>query len=552
MMMFSVFAVIQSLISFDSNAALGQALDNRGSSMAIEKDYTTFPLSIYDNIEVLSSEKTYPLYSRTIWTSGKYGNSWDNINRMSDNSNFSDLYIHENYGTLICDEEYLTDIFAQNGEIVFVAGGIDNDGNGLLITDYFADSLLYHERLANKFNYLTYESLIGIFVPASVNSACKISGIIDTDYEEKYKDIFDTYNEMKESKEDISQSDIESMVSHNSMYIDFIDDVKLYLGVAYSLNPNYIDQFSLEESTGVRCNGVYLASDTREVSGASLTFMSTKDYKYIGWTLADDEIGIPYAMYNALYGTTYDEKSVNKQNAVESREIIIRRYVDNDPNKGIVYEMKCTVTFVTASKFMAAENVMKNMNRADWYPSAIYVKDPQNIEGITAFMTENNYHFLSREQKNLQKINDLLVTFHDLFVLLEVVLVAMIAIYIAYFGLRSIKQNNYQIGVIKALGGTNRDVAKIFVLKTFIIGTVSACISSVICLPFINFANSVLIASIERVINMSVNDLTVIRIMPSLIMYDVLVMMGVVLISSLLPTILLRRIKPVEIIKAKE
>ena len=118
--------------------------------------------------------------------------------------------------------------------------------------------------------------------------------------------------------------------------------------------------------------------------------------------------------------------------------------------------------------------------------------------------------------------------------------------------MRSIKQNNYQIGVIKALGGTNRDVAKIFVLKTFIIGTVSACISSVICLPFINFANSVLIASIERVINMSVNDLTVIRIMPSLIMYDVLVMMGVVLISSLLPTILLRRIKPVEIIKAKE
>ena len=553
MMMFSIFAVIQSFISFDANDALGQSLDNRGSVIAIEKETTSgFPLTIYEDLSGTFDEKTYPLYSRTVWTSNKYGNSWDNINRISVSNNLSDLYVHESYGVLLCDEQYLVDLYGRDGEIVLLAGEVDVDGSGWLITDYFADSLIYHEYAANRFYYLTYESLIGIFVPAGVNSACRISGIIDTDYEEKYEEIFDTYNELKDSDEEIDASDIEDMISSNPLYIDFLDDVQLHLGVAYTLNPDYIDVFSLKESSGVRCNGVYLASGDKEVSGASLNYMSTKDYKYVNWTLSDGEIGIPYTMYNALYGTSYDEKSANKLDTVEPREITIRRYVDNDPKKQTVYEMKCTVTFVTSGKMIAAENVMLDMNRADWYPSRIYIKDAKNIESITEFVTENEYFFVSREQKNLQRINDLLVTFHDLFVVMQTVLIAMIAFYIAYFGLRSIKQNNYQIGVIKALGGTNRDVAKIFVLKTFIIGAISAVISSVACLAFIKFANTVLIASIERVIDMSVNDLQIIRAVPTLILADVAVMMGVVLLSSLLPTILLKRIKPVEIIKAKE
>ena len=68
----------------------------------------------------------------------------------------------------------------------------------------------------------------------------------------------------------------------------------------------------------------------------------------------------------------------------------------------------------------------------------------------------------------MQRIDELISTFRDLFVLLEATIILMIAIYLIYFGMRSIRQNSYQIGVIKALGGRTRDVGIIFVLKTFI------------------------------------------------------------------------------------
>ena len=124
--------------------------------------------------------------------------------------------------------------------------------------------------------------------------------------------------------------------------------------------------------------------------------------------------------------------------------------------------------------------------------------------------------------------------------------------YLILFGVRSIRQNSYQIGVIKALGGRNRDVEKIFVLKTFIIGVIIALLSALISTFFVEFANDVLLSSIELGIGMKLDNVTIIRFRPSLIAFDAGLMIVVAFVSALLPALLLKRIKPVEIIKAKE
>ena len=138
------------------------------------------------------------------------------------------------------------------------------------------------------------------------------------------------------------------------------------------------------------------------------------------------------------------------------------------------------------------------------------------------------------------------IFFHELFNFLEIVIIVIIAAYLILFGIRSIKQNSYQIGVIKALGGRNRDVEKIFVLKTFIIGMVIAVLASFASILFISFANEVLLKSIEQVIGMKIKDVTIIKFRPSLVVFDALLMIAVAFVSALLPTLLLKRIKPVE------
>ena len=551
--MLGVFAVIQSFVKYDAIKALRDTLRKENSSLVIERDYTSFPLNIYDDLSFLDTEQTYPLYSQTIWLNNTYGSSWDNGKSLSDDKNLSELYIHENYGLLLCDEEYLLDLWGRDGEITLLAGSLDGAyGSGVLITDYFADSIIRHELKNGTSKYLSYDKMIGIFNPVSVNTACRIAGIIDTDYEEKYKVIFDTFEEYTESDEEITQEELKEIISENPLYVEFVDDVKINLGIAFSLNPDYIDSFSLEETSLVRTYELYFTAGDKAVCGSKLNYSCTLTKPLGHKDVTDDEIGLPFDIYNTLFGTDYTEKDVNILNHVERREVSMKRYIDNDPKKGVVYEKTLTVAFVTSSRAVISEATMLEVKRADWQPSRIYIKNPSDVESVFAFCQENDYHLVSREQKNVQRLDEIISTFADLFKLLELTIIVMIALYLVWFGMRSIRQNAYQIGVIKALGGRGRDVGTIFVLKTFIIGVVIAAISTFLSVGFIRLADKVLVASIEEVIGMRLTDISIITAIPEVLAVDALLVIAISFVSALLPTLLLKRIKPVDIIKAKE
>ncbi|MBQ7389972.1 MAG: ABC transporter ATP-binding protein/permease [Clostridia bacterium] len=551
--MFSVFAVIQSFTRFDAIASLKDGMGEEGSVLVIERDYPSFPRNIYDDMSFLDGRETYPFYSQTIWLDNSYASSWDNVTRMTDEKNFSELYIHESYGLLLCDDGYLLDLWGRDGEIPLVAGDLDGARTtGLLITDYFADSIISHEIAAERIKYLTYDSLIGVFIPASVNSACRIAGIIDTDYEERYKVIFDRFNEIKESQEEPLATEIKKLLTEDPTYVRFVDDVMVNLGIAYSLNPDYINSFDLTETSLVRFAGFYYEAEGNEFTLPSVGFVSTLSRPLGADHVGEGEIGLPYELFNKLYGTEYTASDANKLDHIEKKTVTLKRYIDDDPKKGLLYEMDFTVTLLTNSRPIISREGMLAIKRADWQPSRIYMKGDVDVGAVLDFIEENDYHIVSREKKNIQRLDELISAFKDLFTMLEVTIILLISIYLIYFGIRSIRQNSYQIGVIKALGGRGRDVGKIFVLKTFIIGTVISLLSALISTLFIRMANVVLVASIEEVIGMRINELSVINVIPGLLLSDALIMIGIAFISALLPTVMLKGIKPVEIIKAKE
>ena len=552
-LMFGLFSIIQAFTNFDPNNARVEALDEDRPIVSIERDYSLFPYNMYSDFEEFKDEDTYKLYSQTIWLDSARASSWDNISRMADKTNLETLYAHENYGLLLCDDEYLVDMFGKDEELVVLAGELESSrtGSGIIITDYFADSIIKHELAAGNKKYLNYESIIGVFCPAGQNVACRIAAIIDTNYEEKHKVIFDKYDEL--SKSGIEGADaFDSFVARDPSYIKFADDVVLNLAVAYSLNPNYIDAFTLDETSVVRCNGLYFLAGKNIESGKTLTCMSTLTYGVTTSDFADNEIAIPLDIYNSLYGTSYTSADTNKMNHIAKQPVKVVRYVDDDPKKDVVYALDFVITAITDSRLVANENTMLTIKKLDWQPSKLYIKDIKDVDNAVEFVDNSAYHFGSRAQKNVQRINELIFTFRNLFLLLEVTTIVMTAFFLILFGIRSIKENSYQIGVIKALGGRNIDIEKIFVIKTFIIGVLIAIVSSATSVFFIGAADKVLIASIETVLKMNVQGFEVIRFIPRLITFDCIFMILLSFVSALIPAILLKKIKPVEIIKAKE
>lgn len=555
-LMFGVFAVIQSFIQYDPTVAIQQAAGETDGILAIERKYSDYPLSIYDDLSVFANEKAYYLYPQsTLWTNG-IASSWDSGTLMSESRNFSELYVHENYGLMLCDEDYLTHVYGQNGEIPLTAGALDYSyQTGILITDYFADSIIFHEAMNKTFRYNTHPSLIGTFVPAGANSAGYICGIIDTDYEEKYKSVFEKYEQVKDSDQEYTQKEIEEMVFKSPDCIAFIDDVKMHLGVAYSLNPNYIRDFNAQETTLVWSKNLYLSNGVQQVAYASppnISVLGEHGSNITSDHFSDGEIGLPYALYNKLFGTEYTTEDIYDFDLLPEQTVTLTRYRDDNPKKEVVYTKTLTVTCLTGRYICLSKNNIVFMKQHDWHPSRVYFKDAHNVSAIVSFMEENDYEFISKKQETLRSISSLLNSFKPLFELIEYTTVLLIASYLVIFGVKSIRSSRYQIGVIKALGGNSGDISKIFVLNTLIVGIASSAICVLASIPIVQAANNVLIRSIQSYVKLDLGNYEIIKVFPSLLIADALVMIGISFISALLPVLFLKRIKPVEIIKAKE
>ena len=120
------------------------------------------------------------------------------------------------------------------------------------------------------------------------------------------------------------------------------------------------------------------------------------------------------------------------------------------------------------------------------------------------------------------------------------------------FSIQSIRKNTYQIGVIKALGGSSEDIAKIFLLKTLILGAIAAVISFALAILPITLADYTLITSLEETFSVTFKNIHIIRWLPGVLLINSLILFVITTISAFASILILKRIKPIEIIKAKE
>ncbi len=143
------------------------------------------------------------------------------------------LYINHTLATLIVDERFMSSKF---GRIKYCARRDDFHPQGVIITDYVADAIL-----STKSSYLhqDYEHLVQ-YGYTNKTDVFIINGIIDTDYKETYKALFDRIE--KEKKLNVEE------LYDDPEFQAFFNDIYSRLGYTYTLNPDFLKECSSAQS----------------------------------------------------------------------------------------------------------------------------------------------------------------------------------------------------------------------------------------------------------------------------------------------------------------
>ena len=125
-------------------------------------------------------------------------------------------------------------------------------------------------------------------------------------------------------------------------------------------------------------------------------------------------------------------------------------------------------------------------------------------------------------------------------------------VYLMHFGYKSIISNLYEIGILSALGCNNKDIGKLFLLEILMVGIGILGLSLLGMYVGTILSNMVLIESFEYVFNASFDNLDIVIFTWDFVIADLILALIIVVISALFPMFYIRRVKPVNILKAKE
>lgn len=546
--------IFQSFLMFDGSKAIAQSMgDGNGATIVLKKnlkldDYgNTNASQIYkitsDDISAIEascgeSAKQYYLYNICAPVDTNDTSECNKLETQTlPNLQFGTKHIYTKtmLGTLACDEEYLINKFGVNGELKVLAGDpyqTLTDGT-LIITDYLADAM----RIYNPHQYRSYDDIIGPIYEGSYIWS-NISAIIDTGYKEKYASIIE---EVTKNSDKLSEG-IE--VLDEEVAIGFIDDIQTNLAIAYSMNPDFI--------TAIQD---YQYKNYSEVPGTIYIGDRAYDPTYI-WMVTTDFHNIKMNDGEVLLSRTLFDQMFPELSKEEFTFPIDMTVTWHEWNNGegeeIFNKTYKIIGFSPAHQFVVSENDLKEVKSVEIIPYAVYIENYSQINETIDIMAERGFSWSSIEGQAVTLLNKSVNMFFDLFRLIEIMMLVMTVIFLVSHSIRSVKNNYYQIGVIKAIGGRSVDIGKIFIMQNIMLSAIISVLTYVGSIIFIDVANDILIKSFIEITDARVGNIDIISFNPALVLAAIAATMILGLLSTAAPLILLHNIKPINIIKAKE
>ena len=556
-MMLVLLIIFQSFLSFDGGKVISNSLAEQGTSTLVLKKNTH--IDDYGNItkgyiypitdedletidEISANAKKYLLYSYSIRIA--LNDPTVMVEKERDPQYafvHNSIYTGQMAGTLVCDMEYLVNKFGINGELKVLAGSLESATNsyGVILTDYLADAMIYR----NPTVYQNYEQIIG---PMYLNKLLygHVAAIIDTGYKDRYAE---TIMEIAENKykDEVGLNTIDEMEA-----MKIIDDIKCNLSIGYSLNPDFATAILSSEARNFACHGeASWSSPQSDVTGQFNTSGGVCRFDP-EQNLNKGEMLISSSWLNSLFPEEKPEFPFT---------IKIERYQFPEKNGDLVINKEYTVVGVKdnptpgfSTHYMISEEDILELKKVDIVPYAVYLENYENADVLLNTMSEKYFSWHSTNGTAVTLLNQSVSMFYDLFTIFEIMLIILIAVFLASYSIRSVKSNYYQIGVIKAIGGRSSDISKIYTAQTALL-TILVCILTYIgAFYLVDVANNVLVESFTRITNASIGSISIIQFDPKIVAITIAIAFVLSILSTIAPLLALHRIKPINIIKAKE
>lgn len=544
-----ILGLSQLIVSFDSSSIIEKELKNinQNSVSIFKEDIVNADIEIDKNCVLPIDEEDINKY----YNAGYKGNIYELVNvpldygtsfllseyHQPNKVSYKDIYHSGTRGTLITTEDYLIDTF---GSLEYVALCDEIKDEGIYITDYSADAILFYK----NGSFIDYNSILGKHKSMGVNYYAYINGIIKTDYKEKYNSIFDTLMNVDTTKEELM-----SLVNSEE-YRAYYDDVVQNLSISYTMNKNFKEDFVASNSRSwVPVENSLFIKDNKEYEIERYFENGAVRSDYI---LNDDEIVMSYEKYNTFFNTNYNEGNMNEFTPVD---VEFKYYRNHDVNKEeVIYSTNLKITkLIKGNIVYLNDKVFKEILSHNTFTLGLYFDDISNVSLISDVAFENGFSFNSIIAEVLTTITKAVNVFSGFFNIIFIGLCVAAFLILANYGMKLVKDRKYEIGVLKALGIKDKDLISIFGVQIIIAILLIIMMYIIGSILFIDLSNDVLIKSLmELAPNNLVLDIDILFInLNDLVSYSILIIL-IVFISFALPIAILRRLKPLDIVKAKE
>lgn len=545
----SLFYVIQAFVSFDSNRSTAQDLIyNNKPSVELTKAYkpeqgtslSNYTINYVDDSDIEAFKEVYPtgnIYKMFNNTISIMSYSVDGGTILNIKSNCDEFYIKETYGVLNCDESFLIDLYGnENNELEYLSYNEVIKDYGIFISDYVADSMMFY----NPKKYQSYEDVLGEYQYKGINKVY-INGVFNSNYKEKYSDLFNSFSSLI--------GDMQSSVE-NDDFAAFITEVANYLGVAYNFNSDYenaIQTLEFKDLLTIERSCAYDENGKESYRGA-MYIVQNSNKKY---DLKGNEVVMNITTYNTLFNTEYTSKNY--------KEFIPHKFTYKksiNPNyNNFFFEKELYIKALTPEKVYTTvtDEVFLEFIKCDVYCYSLYFDNVEHSMELLKVAEERQYSFSPVASiSNLSLVTRSIEILGSFLRIIEIALLIACTFYLGSFGIRSIKSNMYEIGVIKSLGGSNKDIGKIFVIQNLIVGIGVVLLSVLGMYIAAKVSNEILIQSFKTVLNTTIKSIKLVQFYPTLVVIDLFIAVILIIVSSFIPTRFLRKVRPIDILKAKE
>ncbi len=558
--MFIVLGVSQFFTRFDADAETARILQENSSPVfAMRKGYIAEddPTNTVDTTRLLRVTEEdvaafraagyegniFPLYGVSMITHSGANARWEvqGYKPPPEGLNYNQFYCHTGLGVLQVTKEYLAGLYGKDGELDVLSGKLPEEGDGVIVTDYFADSILvYSDSLrmapaelaagADRYQKLTNGKIY--------SSRFRIAAVIGTGYAERYAPLIEAWKngqKIVDAEEELSMR--------------FYEELNASLNLGYTFNPDFMAAYDADAGRTFS----YYGSAEVTIDG-KLGVLGSK-YIYADSKLKDDEIAVNENICRDILGQT-EEEDVDWSVLPVGKKLGLKLYELHADDCYFEGEFTVKRTYrpnADGHSFYVSPAVFQTILPHAVYAYALYFDD---VEGAMAAYETGvglGYAMQSPLVSAMYTVSRAVLVFVEFFDIIIWVMYALMALTLAGFAVGSIKKCIYEIGVVRAMGGRTHNLVQLFVLQMLLVCAIVCLVSGLGLYLGAGLGNAVLadgFATITK--NIAMHSIRFVSYSWVVVLADSGVVFALTALCSVAPLLLLRRIKPREIIRAKE